>query len=161
MHQRAFPIAIPMLLAVACGLIASACRGETVDHTFEFNAMRDSPGIEILDYRYGESNLPLLKNPDYLARQGRAHQQTAVTGLIERPQSLYVKWRVIAEDRIYEDNVDLQARLPRSLHDSIVYFLVNGSQLYVFVVYGDARQKNSVANGPKKYQGRRVVTIYP
>lgn len=154
---------IPWLLAIWSIVLAVSCQAseQIVDHSFEFDALRDSPGVQILDFRYGESTNPGTRNPAYLLRQGRSLQRTSTTGPMERADSLYVKWRVIDENRTYEETVDLRKRLPKDLTDWKVYFVVQGSQLHVYLVSREPRKSGAVPVGPARYQDRTVLTIYP
>ena len=80
---------------------------------------------------------------------------------MRRPDSLYVKWLMKDKNKIYEDTADLRNRLPKDFTDCEVYFVVQGPQLFVYLVYPDAREPNSAAVGPSKYRHRKVLKIYP
>lgn len=148
-------------LAMACLVSACASRPEIVDHSFAFDALVDSPGIEILDYRYGDSRIPGATNPDDLRRKGRSLQRTLINGPMRKGASLYVKWKVLSDDKVYEQTVDLRGRLPQDLTGWKVYFLVTGPQLYVYLISPETRPANVLPNGPRTYWSRRVITIYP
>ena len=141
----------------------AACAGgpDVVNHTFEFNALRDSPGVEILDHRYGDSKFPGASNSDEMLKLGKPLQRTAITGAMKRPDSLYVKWRVLAENKVYEDTVNLRKRLPRDITGHTVLFVVQGPQLYVYLVSPERRPADIAPNGPRRYDDRKVTTIYP
>ena len=96
-------------IAAAWLLGACAAGPRAVDHAFGFNAVADSPDIEILDYRYGDSKLPGAGNAENLRREGRSIQATGIHGPMARGDSLYVKWRVRQTGRVYEDSVDLRS----------------------------------------------------
>lgn len=160
---RRFRLLVASLLTLAATFMTNACDAgpDIVDHAFEFDAIQDSPGIKILDHRYGDTKAPGARNPDYLLKEGRALQRTATSGAMRRPESLYVKWLVLADNTIHEDTVDLRKRLPRRLEGWKVYFLVRGAQLYVYLVSQEPRAPNTPPNGPSKYHDRKVETIYP
>src|SRR5690348_8395948 len=86
--------AATIALCVGIALIADqAYSANLVNHTFEFNIRRDSPGIELLDYRYGDSKIYAARaNPESVAK-GKIRQQLGITGEMRRPESLYMKWR--------------------------------------------------------------------
>lgn len=147
--------------ALTYALTACAAGPELVFHTFTFDALADSPGVEILDHRYGDSKFPGASNPEHMLRLGKALQRTGITGEMRRPDSLYVKWKVLAEDRIYEDTVDLRDRLPRSFANCTVYFKVQGPQLYVFLIYPERSVAGEPPHGLRGYESRKVVEIYP
>ena len=148
-------------LAVVYLLSACASSEEIVDHSFAFDALNDSPGVQVLDYRYGSSKLPGAANPYYLRKEGRSVQRTNTTGPMRRGDSLYVKWRTLNDNKVYEETVDLRRRLPRDITDSKVYFLIRSSQLYVYLVLPRPRPPNVLPNGPPKYHAQYVLTIYP
>jgi hypothetical protein len=142
----------------------SACSGgsDYVDHGFEFDALTDSPGIQILEHKYGNGSFVGTQNPQYLLDEGRPLQRTNVWGHMRRPDSLYVKWRVASESKTYEDTVDLRKRLPREFAESKVYFMIRGAQLEVFLIsMKEARPTDAPRVGPKKFQHLRVTKIYP
>lgn len=150
-------------LTVALGYVVAACANgpEIVDHTFAFDALRDSPGIQVLDYRYGDSRLPGASNPGYIRREGRSLQRTGITGPMRKGESLYVKWRTLPDNKIYEETVDLRRRLPKDITDCELYFVITGPQLYVYLVLPQRRPPNVAPNGPRQYHDRYVLTIYP
>ena len=150
-----------MTFAIGYALAACAAGPDVVNHTFEFNALRDSPGIEILDHRYGDSKFPGASNPEHLLKLGEALQRTGITGEMNRPDRLYVKSRVMAENKVYEDTVDLRKRLPRNITDCTVYFMVEGPQLYVYLIHPERRPEGAPSSGPRQYRGRKVTTLYP
>ncbi len=64
------PGRIGALLGFAMLLLAGcATNSEVVDHAFSFDVRYDSQDAEVLDYRYGASQLP-VRAPEY-AVQGR------------------------------------------------------------------------------------------
>ena len=154
---------IARAMALASASIVSACATspEIVDHSFAFDALNDSPGVQVLDYRYGDSKNPGAANPDYLRKEGRSVQRTSTTGPMRRGDSLYVKWRTLSDNEVYEETIDLRNRLPRDITDCKVYFLIRGSKLYVYLVLPQSRPASAQPNGPSKYQDQYVLTIYP
>lgn len=146
---------------IACALEACTAGSDVVFHTFEFNALLDSPGVEILDHRYGDSKFPGASNPEEMLKSGQALQGTLITGEMKRPETLYVKWRVLSENREYEETIDLRRRLPRDIANCTVYFLVQGPQLYLYLIHPGLRPEGAAASGPPHYRSRKVTTIYP
>lgn len=78
---------IALLLLVGCA--------NTVFHFFSFNAA-ESPGIEILDYQYGESRQPMARPRESDRRSGNVDQVVRTVGEMLLPDKLYVKWRIRA-----------------------------------------------------------------
>jgi len=150
-----------MRLALAIIVASCASEPQIVDHSFGFDALVDSPGIRILDYRYGDSNAAGARNPDFLVKEGRSLQRISVSGPMKRGDSLYVKWQILADGSVHQDTVDLSKRLPSDLTDWKVYFVVNGPQLYVYLVSRAPRPGDFPPNGPRTYRDRKVLTVYP
>lgn len=152
---------VPATLTMFYAVSACSGGGDYIDHGFEFDALSDSPGIQILEYKYGDGSFVGTQNPQYLLKEGRPLQRTNVWGQMRRPDSLYVKWRLAGEDRIIEDTVDLRTRLPRDFSGSKVYFRVHGAQLEVYLVSMEPREPSSPSVGPSKFRHLKVTKIYP
>lgn len=152
---------LPATLVTLYSVSACSGGGDYVDHGFEFDAPSDSPGIRILDFKYGDGTGHGTGNPQYLLHKGRPLQRISVRGPMRRPESLYVKWRVASEGRIYEETVDLRKRLPRNFDGSTVYFLVRGAQLEVYLISWEPRQPSVPSVGPRKYRNLQVTKIHP
>jgi hypothetical protein len=56
---------------------ASGYAGSVVSHGFGFNAWKDSPGIEVLDFRYGDSGSPAVRSRIANEKTGQTVQTTA------------------------------------------------------------------------------------
>jgi hypothetical protein len=146
---------------VGLGLCACIGHAQIVEHSFSFDAISDSPDVEVLDYRYGDSKQPMARNPEYLLKEGRSLQRTSINGEMLRGDFLYVKWRVKSTGQAYEDNVDLRQRLPPDITEHRIHFIIRGPQLYVYLVTPQRRPPDVAPNGPRPYQYLRTITIYP
>jgi hypothetical protein len=100
-------------------------------HSFEFGDFmgRDNQGIHVINFRYGDSTIHGTHSDGDHANQG-----TSVGGRMPVGDYLYVKWRVLATDKVYEDKVDLKSRLPSNMEDKTVYFMIKEQQLSVYVI---------------------------
>ena len=147
-----------LLLALASVLSACSSGARLVDHAFSFDLFSDSPGVELLAYRYGDSNLPVSWMPG-LNEESRAPQQTNVYGPMRQGKSLYVKWRVKTTGEIYEENVDLRHRLPDDITNHRIYFSIKGPQLFVYLI--PPKKQPDGSNTPRSYPGADAETIYP
>jgi len=139
-----FHRAFQMLIASALLTATSACLSEPrlVDHSFEFDARRDSPDIEVLDYRYGTSNHPGAQGcPKNYSPCAQSRQYAGITGEMLLGDEIYVKWKVNSTGYIYEDTVDLSKRLPMDMRKQRIYFIINGSRLYIFVINLESKIK--------------------
>lgn len=123
-------------------LSACATGPRVVDHAFSFDARWDSPGVEILNYRYGDSNLPGTRIPPQLLASGGSSGTTGISGPMPLGDSLYVKWRIKATGEVFEDMVDLKSRLPADITGQRIYFIVSGPQLYVYLIGADRLNPN-------------------
>jgi hypothetical protein len=142
-------------------LTACAVGGKIVEHAFTFDARTDSPDIEILDFRYGNSTQPGASNPDYLRKEGKSIQRMGTSGRMLRGESLFVKWRIKSTGQTYEDTADLRSRLPADIKDKNIYFVVKGPQLYVYLISEQPRPPHIPADGPRAYNHLVSRTIYP
>jgi len=119
-----------MLIAVA----ACATGPKPVFHSFSYGGSGEDRGVEILNYRYGDSKLPVTRADDAWLADGHIAQANGIGGLFPVGDSLYVKWRVISTGKVYEDTVDLKSRLPSDMDHKRIHFLIKGSQLYVYLI---------------------------
>ena len=157
--RRGYPwLGVFALLAVA----ACATGAATVRHSFEFDMRKDDQHAIVLDYRYGESALP-VRAPDWVVAEGKGIAFNAVGGPRVRGDVLRVKWRDTETGRVHEDSVDLRRRLPPDIAEHIVYFMIRGERLHVYLVSpeGVERPPGMPASGPRRYSQRKVVTLYP
>ncbi|MBD3810940.1 MAG: hypothetical protein IE917_01815 [Betaproteobacteria bacterium] len=105
-----------------------------IDHAFSFDARNESPGIEVLNYRYGESIAPGAQVQDYSLRMGKIPQAVNINGAFPLEDSLYVKWRDKVTGNIYEDTVDLRSRLPRNIAGQRIHFIISGGRLFIYLI---------------------------
>jgi hypothetical protein len=151
-----------MLLAGMAVLMAGCASGPAlVDQGFGFDAVADSPGIDVLDYRYGTSLAPGARMPESVRKDHGASGGTSTHGPMVRGETLYVRWRVRATGAEHEETADLRGRLPRDMADHLVYFVVQPEQLQVYLVAPQARAEGEPVVGPAKFRANRVQRIYP
>ena len=130
-------------------------------HAFGFDAIQDSPGIEVLDYRYGNSKQPGARPPTWALRENRVSQGTSTTGEMLKGDELYVKWRIRSTGSVHEDTVDLRSRLPANIEGHRIYFIVKDTQLYVYLITPERRPPELPPNGPRQTQYLKTITLYP
>jgi hypothetical protein len=145
------------LLAFALFVALAACASgpKEVNHAFSFDTWIDSPNDQVLNYRYS-SDYP----EDWQLRDGIG-QQRNVNGWMPRGDTLYVKWRIKATGAVYEDTVDLGARLPRDITGHRIHFVVKGPQLYVYLVSPKKRTPSDPQGPLRMYSDLVVYTLYP
>ena len=156
--RRIYPI---LLLSALISASAAFANPELPMHSFGFNAVIDSPDVEILNFRYGNSKQPGARPPDGALAEGRVAQGASTTGEMLRGDELYVKWKIRKTEEVYEDTVDLRTRLPANIKNHRIYFITKGPQLYVYLITPNRRQANEQPNGPRQTQYLKTITIYP
>ena len=164
-------IACSLLVAVSHLYVAQAEAfrwggPKLVFHTFGFDALADSPGIDVLDYRYGTSKAPGASFPDWIKRDvGRAYR-TMTSGPMIVGSELYVQWRINATGEILEDLVDLDGlrasgRMSKDIEGHTIYFVVNDRQLEVYDVSPNSRDPKTPPIGPGLFDRYEVTKVYP
>jgi hypothetical protein len=130
------------LILVLTGIASCAIAGgepRMYFHSFSFDLAADAKKyghseVDVLDYAYGDSGVPRTR-PSKVAREmSDVFNNTSITGAMPRGEFLYVKWRIKATGEIHEDRVDLRNRLPTDMTNYGVHFLIDGAQLYVFLL---------------------------
>ncbi len=151
-----------VLVAIAALCVFAACAAQptVVPHAFSFDTSQDGQDGEVLDYRYGDSKLP-VRAPESYVKKGQVFRQNSVNGPMLRGDSLYVKWRTRDSGKIYEDTVDLRKRLPADIREHRIHFQVKGGQLYVYLISPETMPSGQFSTGPSMFKREVVKTIYP
>lgn len=149
-------IALLSLLLVAC---ASGPR--LVDHAFGFDAVADSPGAEVLDYRYGQSQAPGARMPEWVKKDVEVAGGTHTSGPMPVGDSLYVRWRLRDTGEELQQSVDLRDRLPADMRGHEIYFIVRGRELLVYLISPVRQGSGEVIAGMEKFRQHKVRLIYP
>jgi hypothetical protein len=136
-----------------------ACASGIVFHTFEFNAFADSPDIQVLDYRYGDAKTPMARATEFQKINGGVLQRSSIGGDMLVGDSLYVKWKIKATDKFFEDTVDLKKLLPRNIENHRIYFIVKDKQLFVYLITPNRRLPTEEPNGPKASNYLKTITL--
>jgi hypothetical protein len=141
--------------AFAVLVLLTACATNLAMHSFSFDA-REEPGIEILDYRYGESRQPGARADPSTTR---VRQAVDIIGEMRRPDVLYVRWRDATSGKVYEDTVDLARLLPRDITNHRIHFSIRGPQLFVYLITPQLRSPTAPPVGPREFNFRKVITL--
>jgi len=147
-------------LAIPCLLAACASGPRLAFHSFGFDIGKSVPHVQVIDYRYGDSKLP-VHAPEWVVKEGKPLYFNSVGGSMRVGDYLYVKWRIVDTGEVFEDTVDLRHRLPRNMEDMRVIFDIKGAQLYVYLVTPERRFPGTPPNGPRMYDYLKVITLYP
>jgi len=149
-----------LVLMVLAGVMMdaeAAYRKRIVLYGFGYELM-NARETELLDCKYGEVNVGLGPG-------------SCKTGSAPLADVLYVKWRDRTTGQVYEERVDIERRLPprRKMHGSMVYWLIEDNQLYVYLIPDGGNQYHPLnlrppdqpRNGPARYSYLDVKTLYP
>ena len=141
--------------AFAVLVLLTACASNLAMHSFSFDA-REEPGIEILDYRYGESRQPGARADPSTTR---VRQAVDIIGEMRRPDVLYVRWRDATSGKVYEDTVDFARLLPRDITNHRIHFSIRGPQLFVYLITPQRRMPSDHPVGPLEYRYRKTIIL--
>lgn len=149
-------------LALAVCLSACATAHSQPYHQFTFNGWSDkwAKQVDLLEYSYGDQYRMVMKKaePD----EQTLGYRTNINGPMPVGEFLYVKWRIKETGEVIEEKVDLRNRLARNMFEHAVTFVIDGRQLYVYLVTPKAKP---VEEPPplKTFLSRYTVTyeIYP
>ena len=122
-----------VMLGLLLALAACASTPRLVWHAFNFNGWNDgwARQVDLLEFSYGDQ----YRETRAKSTDGRTiGSSDSVNGPMPVGEFLYVKWRLKATGEVLEDRVDLRHRLPRDMTDHELTFVIDGRQLYVYVV---------------------------
>lgn len=122
-------------------LQACAVKPKEVWQKFTFDGQNDgwAETVDLLEYAYGDG-YGMVQNSIFNPRNSNYKElsslpaQTGINGSMPVGEFLYVKWRVRATKQIYEERIDLRQRLPANMADHGLTFVIDGSQLYAYVI---------------------------
>jgi len=149
-------------LGLLLALAACASTPRLVPHAFNFNGWNDgwARQADLLEFSYGDQ----YRETQAKSTDGRTiGSSDSVNGPMPVGEFLYVKWRLRESGEILEDRVDLRHRLPRDMTDHALTFVIDGRQLYVFVVTPQSKTSQDKAPLLKTWLSRYNLAyeIYP
>ena len=149
-------------LASVVLLAACASGPKWVDHAFSFNTRKESPGYEILAYRYGDGKVSFHSSDSAIRQFGESLQGDGINGPMPLGDSLYVKWRNKATEQVFEKTVDLKPLLPRDMTRQEIHFVVAEGELFVYLkdMTRYAKPSDPIV-GPSKFQLFVTRQIHP
>lgn len=139
-------------------------------HSFGFDTLLDSPDVEVMDYQYSNSRHNGIRPERERVAMGQTFVGTGIFGSILRGDFLYVKWRVKkpgspfgAEEYLgpYEDRVDLKSRLPADITNLRIHFIIQGEQLYVYLIWPYDPEHEYPVNKKNLFDRVKYLQIYP
>jgi len=148
-----------LLLAAIAGCANSP---RLVTQGFSCEMWNDGWGdkVSLLEYSYGDA-MPAVR------QKSNDGAGLGCVGLVWAPMPtasfLYVKWRIKSTNEIVEKRIDLRGRLPFDMKGQEVTFLIDGQELYVYVVTPIKITKNLPKAPLRAWKSRYQVTyeIYP
>lgn len=134
-HFMASLRGLALICLTACSLLLAACAAgpAMVDHAFSFSAGTESPGYEVLAYRYGDGKGVSRSSDNAIRQFGSSNQWTNINGPMPLGDSLYVKWRDKRTDQLFEKTIDLKSRLPKDMTNQRIHFVVGEGEVYVYL----------------------------
>lgn len=120
-------------LGLLWALAACATGPQLVSHAFNFDGWSDgwAEQAQLLAYSYGDQYAPTQAKSQNDKGIGNSW---GVNGPMPVGEFLSVRWRLKATGEVFEQRVDLRERLPRDMTDHELTFVIDGPQLYVYVV---------------------------
>lgn len=156
--SRRFAPASVLIVSLA---IAGCAVSHAVEHGFAFDAIWESPEVQVLDFRYGRSsNLATMARPPGNT-DPKVPQASSTYGPMPRPDRLIVSWRIRATGQLVEETVDLDRRLPADIKARRVHFVIKGHHLCVYVVSKDLLPKAAPSSPLRLYPRQVVNVVYP
>jgi len=156
-------------LLLALWLALSACtpfsaQSKPVNHAFSFNGKfygdEWADTVDLLEYSYGDK-YRMVRDKVEPPRE-RLGPSNGVNGAMPVGDFLYVKWRIKVTGEVLDDHVDLRPLLPKDMTRHRVTFVIDGPQLYVYLVTPTPKHED---DPPilKTTQSRYYITyeIYP
>jgi hypothetical protein len=135
------------LLALALGiaLVACATGPKMVSHGFNFDGWNDgwAKKVDLLAFSYGDQYRETREE----SKDGKGiGYRSSIFGPMPVGEFLYVKWRLIDSGEVIEKRVELKDRLPADMTGKELTFVIDGRDLYVYVV--TAKRKPSYGAPP-------------
>ncbi|RTL37457.1 MAG: hypothetical protein EKK53_21030 [Burkholderiales bacterium] len=151
------------LLILAAALGACATGPKLVVHSFNCAQWKDgwAEKADLLAYSYA-NKVPMLTE----TQPWPGHSSIGCGGITANmpvADFLYVKWRLKDSGEVLEDRVDLRSRLPTDMTNQTVTFVIDGRQLYVFLVTPTEINQRLLSRSKKTWHSKYNVTyeIYP
>ncbi len=149
-------------LLLALGLAGCASGPKLVPHAFSFNGWNDgwANQVDLLEFSYGDQ----YRETRAQSTDGRSvGSSTGVNGPMPVGEFLHVKWRIKATGEVLEDRVDLRGRLPKDMSGHGLTFVIDGQQLYVYIMTPQDQASGVRQRTHKTWLSRYnvVYEIYP
>jgi hypothetical protein len=128
---------------------------------FQFNLRQDNQHAAIVDYKLWGDDYVMVRAPEAYVKRGQDFYYEGTQGPNKKLEYLYVKWRDIPSGKIYEKTVDLREALPSDIDNGIIYLMIYGGDLYVYLALHKPLPPNEKPIGAPLYGQRVNLQIYP
>ena len=132
-------------------------------HFFSYDGIYDTPEsakqVDLLEYSYGDE----LRKTHDLVKYGKESLPSGAGFGVNMPagEFLYVKWRIKATGEEVEYKVDLRDLIPKNMFDLRITFVIDGKQLYVYLVTRLAKPKDAPILKTSWSRNNLTYEIYP
>jgi hypothetical protein len=149
-------------LLALLALAACATGATKYYHQFYFDGWSDkwATEVDLLEYSYGDQY-------HMVSRKAKPDEQTLgygsnVNASMPPGDFLYVKWRLKSTGEVVDNKVDLRNVLPRNMFEHGVTFVIDGKQLYVYLITPQTkRQSDPPLLKTAESRFRVTYEIYP
>ena len=152
------------LVVLALGFVMAACATgpRLVNHGFNFDGWNDgwAKKVDLLAFSYGDQ----YRETRGVSKDGKGlGYQSSIFGPMPVGEFLYVKWRFIDSGEIIEKRVELKDRLPADMTSKELTFVIDGRDLYVFVVMPQRQDPPLTKRSHRNWTSRFNVTyeVFP
>ncbi|TDK65706.1 hypothetical protein [Sapientia aquatica] len=128
---------------------------------FGFDMGYDDQHAAVLDFLLMGENAKIAETQTAYVEKGHKWYFEGLGFQYDRPTSLYVKWQDDVSGSIYEKTVDLRPVIPRNLEATDLYFIVHGSEIFVYLKLNKSRAKDKPIIGSSIYEGYENLQLYP
>ena len=132
------PISMTVVLALMVTMASCASFSEPSYDNWEFifnmSGGHQDAAVLTMDLRSEHYSLDSIGTKD-VNDQWKPYYRSSFSGSQERPQSLDITWREENTKAIYSQTVDFRGRLPISINNTAVHFVISNNKLYVFLAY--------------------------
>ena len=149
---------ISLLILAGCAAIV----GSGVSCGFSFDMRYDDQHAAVLDYLLMGEKTAIIgaSKPPYVDKNHKSYFEN-IGYQYDRPRSLYLKWQDELTGNIHENTIDLRQSLPRDLDGTMLYFILHGSQVYVYLANLNTRVPYNPKNGSTMYGSFANIQLYP
>ncbi len=162
LSKTGFLLCTVVLLMTISAFQGCATSQRSAYHSFSFNGWNDkwATTVDLLEYDYG-GKYNMVRRKVEIGDITLGYQN-GVHGAIPIGDYLYVKWRIKSTGEVVDTKVDLRGLLPDNMFEQGVTFVIDGRQLYVYLVTPKFRE-NTVVPNLKTWHSATYVSyeIYP